>query len=421
MSDVLEFYQEQAKSGLSTQPWIAELQAKGLQALSDKGFPTRHTEDWKYTLVDTLLQQRFIAPAAQEASNPVASDIPLTRKLYLSNGQVLGLDELAKQLPPGVIVQSLAQAIEQGSEQLKSFLGKNLKIEHGFQALNTAMLGCGIFIYIPAEVIIEEPLVLSHWQDKPNQAIYSRHLIIADKGSQATIVEEYRGAEQCSYFTNTLTEVYVASKAKLSHYKIQREGKAAYHIGHLAVEQASKSQFDSHSLSLGGRLVRSDIQFNLQEEEAQCLMNGIYAPTEGQHIDHHTLVNHLVPNCLSEQDYKGIMTGHSRAVFNGKVIVAKDAQHTQAKQQNKNLLLSSSAEIDTKPQLEIFADDVICTHGATVGQLDEEALFYLATRGIGRAEASAYLIHAFAAENLRMVPHAGLAAWMTTLLDQQLG
>ena len=200
----------------------------------------------------------------------------------------------------------------------------------------------------------------------------------------------------------------LAASAKLTHYKIQRESKAAYHLGHLAVKQSAHSQFASHSLSLGGKLVRSDISMYLQEEHAHCLMNGIYAPSEGQHVDHHTTVNHLVPNCSSEQDYKGILTGRSRAVFNGKVIVAKDAQHTDAKQQNKNLLLSANAEIDTKPQLEIFADDVLCSHGATVGQLDEEALFYLATRGIGRLEASHYLIHAFAQDNLRLIPNREL-------------
>jgi Fe-S cluster assembly protein SufD len=177
----------------------------------------------------------------------------------------------------------------------------------------------------------------------------------------------------------------------------------------------------NHSLSLGGKCVRSDLSLYLQEEKAHCLMNAIYAPTDGQHVDHHTTVYHLVPNCSSEQDYKGILNGRARAVFNGKVIVAKDAQHTDAKQQNKNLLLSANAEIDTKPQLEIFADDVLCSHGATVGQLDEEALFYLATRGIDRVEASHYLIHAFAKDNLQLIPHRKLADLMSQLLTQQLG
>jgi Fe-S cluster assembly protein SufD len=283
------------------------------------------------------------------------------------------------------------------------------------------MIHCGVFIYIPQRVRIEEPIALSHLQNQMNQAIHLRHLIIAEAGSQATIIEDYTGVEGCSYLTNTVTEVCLGGSAHLTHYKIQRESKAAFHIGHLSVQQGAHSHFASHSLSLGGMVVRSDISIYLQEKNAHCLMNGIYAPSEGQHVDHHTTVHHLMPDCSSEQDYKGILNGRSRAVFNGKVKVAKDAQHTNAQQQNKNLLLSPNAEIDTKPQLEIFADDVVCSHGATVGQLDEEALFYLATRGIDRMEASHYLINAFAENNLRLIPDRKLADWMGHLLIQQLG
>jgi Fe-S cluster assembly protein SufD len=422
MSEALEFYQQKAQEGFSTIPWLAEIQHKGLQELATYGFPNRHNEEWKYTLVDAFLKHRFEQKNKQPpAQMPTDPGLPQGLLLSIQNGQVFVDKTFTSQLPAGVIVQSLAEALKEHGDKIKSYLGKALQHEHGFQALNTAMLGSGIFIYLPAGVRVEQPLILSHWQDQNNQAIYNRCLIIAEEGSQATIVEEYRGAEDCSYFTNTVTELFAATRAKIVHYKIQREGKSAYHIGHLSVQQASSSQFESHSLSLGGKLVRSDLTLRLEEENAACLLNGIYAPTDGQHIDHHTTVYHLVPNCQSEQDYKGILNGRSRAVFNGKVIVAKDAQHTQAKQQNKNVLLSANSEIDTKPQLEIFADDVICTHGATVGQLDEEALFYLATRGIDRHEASKYLIQAFAANNLRLVPDKPFADWMASLLNEQLG
>ena len=215
--------------------------------------------------------------------------------------------------------------------------------------------------------------------------------------------------------------MFAAANATVTHYKIQRESKAALHIGHLAISQGASSQVNSHLFSFGGKLVRSDTTFALEAPHAQCFMNGIYAPTAGQHMDHHTRVTHAVAHCSSVQDYKGILSGHSRAVFNGQVIVAKDAQHTSAQQQNKNLLLSVGAEIDTKPQLEIFADDVVCTHGATVGQLDEDALFYLATRGIEPAEASQYLVRAFAAENIRAVTQAPLAEWLSQRLTRQIG
>lgn len=422
MSDITTFYQQQAAESVSDIPWLAQLQNSALADFERMGFPTRQHEEWKYTSVDGFLKQRFVKAAG--LTKPISlqpdSPIPCTH-ISLINGIVTGTDTLISTLPRGVIVLPLAQALLTHADKIKPMLGQILKQEHAFHALNTAMLHVGLFIYLPAGVRLNEPLWLTHWQDQAQQATYVRHLVIAEEGSSATLIEDYQGDASTEYVTNTITEVYTAANATLTHYKIQRESKLANHIGHLAVNQAANSQFDSHLLSVGGKWVRSDIMFTLQEPHARCFMNGIYAPADGQHMDHHTLVTHAVPDCSSAQDYKGILTGHSRAVFNGKVFVAKDAQHTEAKQQNKNLLLSVDAEIDTKPQLDIFADDVICTHGATVGQLDEEALFYLATRGIDRAQASRYLIQAFAIDNMRAMTDVNLATWLGELLNQQIG
>lgn len=421
MSEVLDFYQQQAQKESSGFPWLAELQEKGRRELINYGFPSRNQEEWKYTSLDSLLKQRFECSKAYSAPRSELSlSLPFDQNLRIVNGLVQANEKLASQLPEGVLVLSLAEGLAKYTEKLKPYLGNALRHEHGFQALNTAMLGCGVFIYLPAGVQVQQPIVLSYQQDQSNQALYNRCLIVAEEGSAATILEHYYGVDNCNYFTNTVTEVFAAAQAKVEHFKIQQEGKAAYHIGQISVRQAKGSQFNSHSLSLGGKLARSDLALFLQEERARCLLNGIYAPNEGQHIDHHTTVHHLVPYCQSEQDYKGILNGRSRAVFNGKVIVAKDAQHTEAKQQNKNLLLSPQAEIDTKPQLEIFADDVVCTHGATVGQLDAEALFYLAARGIDQGEASRYLVQAFASDNLRLVSNKTVADWMAALLNEQL-
>ncbi|VEB32911.1 Fe-S cluster assembly protein SufD [Legionella cherrii] len=430
MSEILDFYQQRAKVSFSTLPWLAQLQTQALSDLSQQGFPTRHDENWKYTSVDALLNQAFMRSDAAEPSKDSvdsaydkarSSDLPIKQNLLILNGLISGEQQLAQALPKGVLVLPLTVALTQHPELLKPYLGTILKQEHGFHFLNTAMIHCGVVIYIPAGVVIEEPIALTHIQNRMDQAVYLRHLIIAEANSQATIIEDYQGLADCCYLTNKVTEVVVGSGAKLNHCTIQRESKSAFHVGHLSVKQLAGSEFANHSLSLGGQWVRSDISLYLQEEKAHSLMNGIYAPAEGQHVDHHTTVEHLVPYCSSEQDYKGILMGRSRAVFNGKVIVAQEAQHTDAKQQNKNLLLSANAEVDTKPQLEIFADDVLCSHGATVGQLDEEALFYLATRGIDRLEASHYLIHAFASDNLRLIPHRQLADYMGHLLTQQLG
>lgn len=429
MSDITDFYQQQAASSVSNIPWLATLQTEALTHFQQMGFPTRKDEEWKYTSMDGFLKHRFVSGHTRQTSSDAnrfsgrpENALPIDCiDVSIVNGEVSGTDSLTARLPSGVLVLPIAEALLTHPEKVKPWLGQVLQQDHAFHALNTAMLHRGLLIYLPAGVTVVEPLLLSHWQDKGEHATYLRHLIIAEEGSCATIIEDYQGAASADYFTSTITEVHAAANTKLTHYKLQRESKSAFHIGHLAVNQAAGSQFDSHLFSFGGQLVRSDITFNLQERLARCSMNGVYAPGEGQHMDHHTQVLHAVAECNSAQDYKGILSGHSRAVFNGKVVVAKDAQHTEAKQQNKNLLLSLNAEIDTKPQLEIFADDVTCTHGATVGQLDEDALFYLATRGIEYSEASHYLIQAFAAENLRTVPDTHLATWLSGLLNKQIG
>lgn len=419
MNECVEFYHGQTQECVSEKPWLARIQNDAQQTLTQVGFPTRHDEDWKYTSVNTFLQHRFARSGASDCHRQsfgvVISPPPVTSHSIVIENGVLVSSKL--QLPPGVLILSLADAVETMPEKVMSYLGKILTTEHAFQALNTAMLHDGLFIYIPENVCINEPLWVSHWQDNANQAVHFRHLVIVESGSQVTLVEDYCGDENTCYFTNTVTEIHLGQSAILKHFKIQREGRHAYHVGHLAAQQRAASQLLSHSIGIGGAWVRSDMTINFIEPNAYCLMNGIYKPDEGQHMDHHTLVNHAVPACRSEQDYKGILKGHSRAVFNGRVLVAKDAQQTQAKQQNKNLLLSAHSEIDTKPQLEIFADDVVCTHGATIGQLDEDALFYLATRGIDREEAARYLIGAFIIENLRLIDNEKLAAWIGQLLN----
>ena len=421
MSELVDFYKQEARAQCSPISWLADLQKKAISDFSRMGFPARHQEDWKYTAVDAFLKERFVSGPLSSSitNNPPALKVDFS--IELSNGVIANLKTLRASLPQGVIVMPMVEAYQIHADKIKPYLSQILKQQHGFHAMNMAMLNRGLFIYVPAGVVLATPLLLAHWQDQPHQASYLRHLVILEKGSELSLIEDYQGAPEATYFTNTITEAYLAENAKLTHYKLQRESKGAYHVGHLAVKQEAESQLKSHSFSIGGKWVRSDITIALQGPGADCLMNGIYAPREGQHMDHHTVVTHEVPHCSSAQDYKGILSGQSRAVFNGQVIVAKHANHSTAKQQNKNLLLSSKAEIDTKPQLDIFSDEVICTHGATVGQLDEEALFYLATRGIGRAEASRYLVQAFAKDNLQAFENKALIALLGPLLDQQLG
>lgn len=421
MSECLEFYQQQADDRLSKKPYLASLQTAARQELMRQGFPTRHVEDWKYTSVDSFLKHRFVTPHLPRSDDTEhVFEEPLTGQQWtISNGAMSRPSSSI--LPEGVVILPLLEALSAFPEKVTPYLNQILKSEHAFHALNTLMMQLGVFIYVPENVDVSEPIWIRHWQNEANQAVHLHHLVVLERGSVLNLIEDYSGDPSACYFTNTVTEVHLAEKAKLTHYKIQRESKKAFHVGHLAVSQAGSSQFDSHSVSLGGQWVRSDITIDFKAPHAQCLMNGLYLPGEGQHVDHHTLVVHGVGDCQSVQDYKGILSGRSRAVFNGRVMVAQDAQHTHAQQQNKNLLCSTHAEIDTKPQLEIFANDVVCTHGATVGQLDEEALFYLATRGIGREEASRYLMRAFITENCRLIELDAIAIWVGQLLNDQLG
>ncbi len=418
MSELLAFYQKEADKQASNIAWLHAIQKAAIGDFAQLGFPTRFHEEWKYTTVDSFLKQPFtVSKSSQENRKGQASDFSIGLPIHLQHGIVLDAQDAWKEsLPCGVVIEPLDKALVNHPDIIQPYLNQVLPQQHAFQALNTAMLHKGLFIYVPKGVSVPTPLYLSHWQDKENEATYIRHLVVLEEESSACIIEDYQGAPNRCYFTNAMSEVSLASGAHLTHYKVQRESKLAYHIGHLAVRQAAKSQLDSHSFSFGGGWVRSDMSVTLEGEKARCLMNGVYLPSDSQHIDHHTLVTHQAPNCHSEQDYKGILSGHARAVFNGRVVVVKDAKQTDAKQQNKNILLSAHSEIDTKPQLEIFADDVVCTHGATVGQLDQDALFYLASRGISHLDAVRYLVQAFTVDNLRLIGHAELAEWLGHLM-----
>ena len=383
---------------MSFETWFVDLKAEAASDFQQLGFPTRSDEDWKYSATDVFSTQAL--PVAQ-----TSSFVPDTTHAY----------------PKGVVVLPLLEALAKHADKIKPYLGQIMQQTHGFHAFNTAEFQDGMFIYVPKGVQVDEPIYLLYTQKESGVTRALRHLVIAETESSLTLVEDY-GSDlgNAVYYTSVITEINLAAKARVTHCKIQREGAQAFHVGELAVQQAADSRFESHSVSLGGQWTRSDTVIDFRESGASCLMNGMYTPTDGQHVDHHTIVKHRVPNCISEQDYKGILNGRSRAVFNGKVCVSHGAQKTEAKQYNKNILLSSKAEVDTKPQLEIYADDVVCAHGATVGQLDEEALFYLATRGIEDELAKHYLIQAFLTENIRNIAPVSLKERVASLLVQHV-
>lgn len=429
MSVGVEFYKQQVQKKFSNNKWLRELQTNALQDLETLGMPTKKTEDWKYTPLDQFLKHDFTENAADPATDKHALeviatgrqlDVPVGIKVPLINGTAVGLDNLQSQFPPGVIVENLDIALAKHPEIVQKHLHKALKHSNGMEALNTAMLNFGMFIYVPENIHLAEPILLSHASTESDKATFLRHVIIAEQGSSLRVIEDYQGSAESNYFTNVVTEVFLGQSANVNHYKVQREGSHAFHFGHVVAQQMRDSNFATHLLSIGGKWARSDTSIDLLESNSNCLLNGVYMPVGSQHMDQKTLVNHQVPNCFSEQDYRGLAADSGQAVFNGKIFVAKDAIATTAKQQNKNLLLSNQAQVYTKPQLEIFADDVVCTHGATVGQLDADALFYFATRGIAEQEAKRYLLQAFAADNIKKVADEKLSAWMTSLLEQQM-
>ena len=413
----VNFYQNEAEQSQSEYPLLRSLQAQGLAAFQRLGFPDRHDEDWRYTPVTEFLKQSFHCPRPDASPNAQViiskqADVPWGNKLVYVDGVLMGLDALRKELPPGVMVLPILEALQTVPEKVTPYLDKILTSQHGFHAQNTAMLQLGLFIYVSANIRITEPILLVHWQTRAEQAIYLRHVVVMESGASLSLIEDYQGQADVSYYTNNITEIVAGPNACLKHYKVQRESIAAWHVGHLAVRLAMASRVESHIVSLGAGWSRFDARFALTEPKAECVLNGVYIPSGHQHMDHHTWVHHDAPNGTSHQDYKGIVKDAAHAVFNGQVHVARHAQKTVARQQNKNLLLSKQAAVDTKPQLDIAADDVQCTHGATVGQLDADALFYFATRGIAVKEATKYLIQAFAADNLSAIGHEEFSAWL---------
>jgi Fe-S cluster assembly protein SufD len=342
-------------------------------------------------------------------------------RLVFVNGSFSPLHSSLLPLPHGLNAGSLAGALGGDSSLLESHLGRYARGEdHAFVALNTAFLSDGAVVYVPPNTVIEEPLHLL-FVSRPNGRATMSHprtVIVAGPHSRATIVESYLGLPEDLYLTNAVTEIVLAENAALDHYVLQQESTAAFHFLTLAVHQDRHSTFTSHSLATGGALARSEINCELADEGITCILRGVGAVAGRQHLDTQTQIDHAKPYGTSQQLYKGILGGRAIGVFNGKILVRQDAQKTDARQTNNNLLLSEDAVIHTKPQLEIFADDVKCAHGATVGRLDEEAVFYLRSRGIGLETARSLMTYAFGSETINLVTNEVMRDRLAKLLAQ---
>jgi len=388
--------------------WMLRLREAALNRFERLGFPTTDLEDWKYTNVAPIARGGLVPVSASatgalsfEAVNAFVCPEAASRLVFI-NGIYRAEFSSIENLPPVVSVKTLREALTGEYEiDLRSRLTRPVETEtDGFRALNDAFLGQGAFIYLPKGVQVANPiqlLFLSAPTPQPS-AFFPRVIIVAERESEATIIESYEALGESRSLTNAVVEVSVGENARLTHYKVQRESDHAFHIATTNAELERNASYDLTTVTLGAQLSRHGLNIKLAHEGAECWIDGLYLVGTGQHADTHSLIDHTSPHCASHQLYKGILDGKSRAVFNGKVFVHKDAQKTDAKQSNKNLLLSNEARVDTKPQLEIYADDVKCAHGATVGQLEEEELFYLVSRGLHPELARNLLTYGFAEE-----------------------
>ena len=389
--------------------WLESLREEAIKKFTELGFPTLKDEDWRFTNLApisrssfSILENGLDKVSASDLAPFQFEDKNITELVFV-NGHFA--QELSKttELPKGVIVKNLADALESDQEILKDNLGKYADFsEEAFTALNTAFISDGGFVYIPKGTIVESPihlLYISTGGENPS-ITNPRNLIIAEDNCEANVVEHYASLSDDVYLSNVVTEIVVGENSTVGHYLIELESKKAFNVSTLRVQQARSSNIKSHSVLIGGSLVRNNVHPVLAGEGCDSLINGLFMPTKRQHIDNYMKVEHASPHCDSRQLYNGVLDGRSRGVFHGRIIVHEDAQKTDAKQTNRNLLLSDNAQIDTKPQLEIYADDVKCTHGATIGQIDENALFYLRSRGISKEASRDIIMNAFTNESL---------------------
>jgi Fe-S cluster assembly protein SufD len=396
-------------------PWLRKLRDDAFARFAEVGFPTTHDEDWRFTNIAPIVRTQFRLPGSALVQLPPAelkswSIEGSAARLVFVNGRYAPELSRIDALPKAVAVSSLREQIEGNSDQISKQLGHYANTQRdAFVALNTAFLEDGAYVHVKRGVVVEAPIHLLFVSSSDHTALMShpRNLIVFEDQSQGTVVEEYVSLGGGAMLSNSVTELVAGDDAHVSHYMIEREHKDAFNVSTLRIQQGRTANVASHSFLLGGGLVRNNVHPVLAGEGGECLINGLFVGSGKQHLDNFMHVEHASPHCASRQFYNGILDDHAHGVFHGRIVVHKDAQKTDAKQTNRNLLLSDDAQIDTKPQLEIYADDVKCTHGATIGQIDENALFYLRSRGLSEAQARQLLLLAFASECVeRMRPGA---------------
>lgn len=389
-------------------PWMTSARRSAYESFIAQGWPSHKQEDWRFTDPSPL------AAASVHAHAPlqVSPSIEAFEDTLLGLGTGLGprlvfLDgqhhpDLSTMAGDAGVTTTLSAVLAAGKQPPQQLVGSLLHHQNAFVALSSAFMRDAVVVHVPAGLSLEQPIFLVFLASAEVTTSFPRVVIAADEGSKASVVEVHVGADHRAVLSNAVTEIKLAPGANLTYHTVQASPATGFHIHHASVEQGADSTFHAHSLSLGGRIVRNDLRVALSASGAACTLDGLYLSSDGSHVDNHTCIEHRAPRTTSREDYRGVVDGKSRAVFSGRIVVSPDAQQTDARQNNRNLLLSEGARVHSKPYLEIFANDVKCSHGATTGRLDEQALFYLRSRGIGAKEASRLLVRAFLFGGLRV-------------------
>ena len=430
-SDGVASYQEAfdalAPSRAGDPGWLGDTRDRAMGAFARLGFPTTRDEDWRFTNVSPIAEARFgrvragVQPLPAQLAPFLVPGVSGAVLVFVDGRFAAGLSRVSG-LPAGAFAGDLASALRAVPELIERHLAAHAPFDlRAFTSLNTALFSDVAVLMVPDGAVVEAPVQLLFLSSAAAPgATHPRSLILAGENSQLRVVETYATLGAARTFTNAVTELVAASSAVVDHYRLQREAGLAYHVGLTQFRLGRSASVSSHSVTLGGLIARHDAIAVLAEEGADCTLNGVYLADGQRLVDNHTEIDHAMPHGTSHEVYKGILDGRARAVFNGRIRVRPDAQKTDAKQTNKTLLLSDEAQINTKPQLEIFANDVKCTHGATVGQLNADALFYLRTRGIGLTEARALLVKAFASDVVSRITLEPVRLLLEALLDERL-
>lgn len=406
--------------------WLAEARARARARFGALGLPTARHEDWRYTNLAPVapLVAALAPPAEARDARALLALAPRPEgpRLVFANGRYRADLSSRGALPAGAVLAPLAEAARELPELVRAHLGRLAPVDtHAFAALSGALLEDGAFLSVPAGVALEEPVQIVWLSDAPGASVASpRLLVVAGEGARASIAEVFLGRGDGAWLVNAVAEVAAAAGARIEHYRIQDEAPGAYHVALLAAEQGAESRLLAHQIALGAAIARNEIHARLAGEGGELALSGLSMGAGLQVLDNLSVVEHAVPRCATRETYKGILDGHARGVFSGRIRVMPGAQKTQAYQLTSNLLLSEDATADAKPQLEIFADDVKCGHGGTVGQLDDAALFYLRSRGLTEADARGLLVYAFASEMVDLVGPAALRARVRDLVGARL-